>query len=178
MEFLFSGVFWGIVIMLFGLSVILKVVFHVHIPVLGIVFGLVIIFFGISIIMHSFGVKGKWHKGTETVFNEATVNDLGEKEYSTVFGKLNLDLSNVDTSQRTIRKEINVVFAGAVIKIPKDRPVKIVANATFAGIRMPDGGATAFGTYVYKSPTFDEGKPALVLKVNTIFGGAEIDMAK
>lgn len=178
MDFLFSGVFWGIVIMLIGLSVILKVVFHVNIPVFGIVFGLVIVYFGISIIMHSFGVKGKWHKGTETVFNEATVNDPGEKEYSTVFGKLNIDLSNVDISQGTVRKEINVVFAGAVIKIPKDRPVKIVANAAFAGIRLPDGGAAAFGTYVYKSPSFEEGKNALVLEVNTVFGGTEIDLVK
>ena len=43
MGFLFSGVFWGGVLVLLGISIIIKVVFHIDIPVFRVVVALVLI---------------------------------------------------------------------------------------------------------------------------------------
>ena len=177
MDFLFSGLFWGIVIMLLGLSVIVRVVFHIHIPIFQIIIGLIIIYIGLSIMLHSFGMKGVWHK-EKAVFNEATVKDTAGKEYNSIFGKLNIDLSTVDISKGSVKKEINTVFGASFIKISSKMAVKIIANAVFGGVRLPDGGTAAFGTYVYKSPSYDEKKNSLVIELNTVFGGTEIEIAK
>ncbi len=177
MDFLFGGLFWGIVIMLLGLSVIIRVVFHIDIPFFRIIMGLIIIYIGLSIMLHSFGMKGVWHK-ENAVFNEATINQPEGKEYNTLFGKLNLDLSTVDISKGSVKKEINTVFGASFIKISSKMSIKIVANAAFGGVKLPDGGTAAFGTYVYKSPSYEEKKNSLIIDLNTVFGGTEIEIVR
>jgi len=55
MGFLFSGVFWGVVVVVLGLLLILKAM-GVNIPVGKIIFGILFIYIGISMIFWSFDV--------------------------------------------------------------------------------------------------------------------------
>ena len=48
MCFLFGGVFWGIVLVLLGLSIIVRIVFNIHFPFFRILFALIIIYFGLK----------------------------------------------------------------------------------------------------------------------------------
>jgi predicted membrane protein len=181
MDFFFSGVFWGIVVMILGLSIVLNVVFKIHIPIFGVFIGLLVVYIGISILLGSFGIK-KWSprtgNSTDTVFNEQTIDDIKGNDYNVVFGKLNIDLRSVDLSAGTVTKEINTIFASSEIRISSSTPVKIEANAAFSGAKMPDENVASFGTYVYRSPNLDESKSFLRIKMNTVFGGSEIIVDK
>jgi hypothetical protein len=47
---LMSGVFWGSVLILLGLSVIIEHVFHINIPVFKMVFACLLIYLGIRLL--------------------------------------------------------------------------------------------------------------------------------
>ena len=51
MRFLSSGIFWGFIIILFGIVILIKTVFHINIPFFRILIGILIILFGISFIV-------------------------------------------------------------------------------------------------------------------------------
>mgnify|MGYP003990967287 FL=1 len=51
MPFLFSGLFWGVMLVLFGASMILRAVFNLDIPIFRIIFALVIIYFGVKLLL-------------------------------------------------------------------------------------------------------------------------------
>jgi len=47
----FNELFFGILIILFGVSLILKSIFNINIPLLKIFFGIVLIYWGITLLM-------------------------------------------------------------------------------------------------------------------------------
>ncbi len=87
MGFLASGVFWGSVIILFGISIILNSVFGISIPVFKIVLALILIYFGISIL------AGK-------AFNVPKVSTINDKTIDvTSSTKVNNSINNSDSSR-------------------------------------------------------------------------------
>ena len=57
MSFLSTAAFWGVIIVLIGLSIILREVFHVNIPFVRIIFGVLLIYWGVKIISNGFYPK-------------------------------------------------------------------------------------------------------------------------
>jgi hypothetical protein len=53
-NFLSSGAFWGVVIVLVGVGLILREVFHIQFPFLRLLFGLLLIYWGVKIIYQGF----------------------------------------------------------------------------------------------------------------------------
>lgn len=51
MNFLSSGLFWGLILVLLGLSVILKSVFHINIPLIKILLAILLIYWGITLLI-------------------------------------------------------------------------------------------------------------------------------
>src|SRR5215510_7296421 len=103
MSFLSSGAFWGAIIILFGLSIILREVFHVHIPFVRIAFGCLLLYWGLRMIT---GGLNRRH-GDSAVFSEANMSyDGSQKEYNIVFGSSNIDLFKMDLNS-TKKLEIN-----------------------------------------------------------------------
>jgi predicted membrane protein len=176
MDFLFSGVFWGLLLILIGASIILKVVFNINLPVIRTIFGILLIVFGIQILFGiSFTRKHSSSGEKDVLFEERVLPfDPGHKEYNTIFGKSTLDLSewNKDTGREKI--EINTIFANTRIKISDKTPLVIKSNTVFGSIFLPGQNINAFGTYTYKSPSYKEGKPYLFLEINTVFGATEV----
>jgi len=73
-----SAVFWGVLIIIFGLSIILKEVFHINFPFLRVIFGIFLIFWGIKVISGS-----SWKNKNEdsAIFTSANMNyDKSKKE--------------------------------------------------------------------------------------------------
>ena len=175
MDFLFSGVFWGVVLIILGLSVIVNMVFHIHIPVFRILFALLIIYVGLKVLTGGGFHPFKPDKNT-IMFGETTVKELLLKEYNVIFGKGNFDLSKASPSETTA--ELNTIFGASEVMIPSAFPVKIVVDSVFAGAQLPDGGTVSFGSSTYKTPGYDESKPHLSLKASVIFGGLQVRLAK
>jgi predicted membrane protein len=70
--------------------------------------------------------------------------------------------------------EINTVFGSGEIIIPKDVPVRIKADAAFAGTTLPNNNTSAFGSIYYESPGFNASKPFLYINISVVFGSLHI----
>lgn len=171
MNFLFSSIFWGIVIIFFGLSIIFKAVFNLDVPVFRIVFSIIIIYIGLSMLTGTSGIKNTKNKA---VFQEKKLEyQKNVSEYSVIFSKGDLDLTKIIlTENKSI--EYNVVFGSGELTINSKTPAKITASAAFGETKLPDGNSVSFATTVYKTKAYKEGEKYLDLKVNAVFGGLEI----
>jgi len=171
MGFLFSGLFWGVVIILLGITVILKAVFHVDIPLFRIIFALCIIYFGLRVLV------GGFHGGKErqtVVFGESRLSLTDDSEYNVVFGKGSLDLSGVEPGDRSDAIEFTTVFGKGTLIVNPNVPMRIKVSSAFGGVRMPDGTNIAFGDYTYRSKAYKEGSPFLNIKAAVVFGNLAV----
>ena len=151
-----AGVFWGALLILIGLALIIRFVFNVDFPVFKVLLAMFFIYIGIRILFGSF------------------YEPENNKEYNVVFGQGNFDFTRVDLSRGNVNVKIGTVFGGSKIKIDRDMPVKIVADAVFSGAELPDGSTAVFGTSTYQSETFNPDSAYLKIKLDVVFGGVEV----
>jgi predicted membrane protein len=172
------GLLFGILVILFGLGIIINVVFHVNIPVFKVLVGVFIIYLGLKVILgDGFNFRGmNWNHGHDAVFNNRTYNGISDnrKEYNAVFGKAVVDLRGVTLNEKVTRIKVTAVFGGAEVILDKDMPFRIKAEAVFGGVNMPENSAGAFGTSSYSSKNFDEGSNYLLIDCESVFGGVDI----
>jgi len=177
MDFIFSSVFWGIVVVLFGLSIIAKAVFHLNIPVFSILLGIFFIYLGISFIT---GWKIHGSAGAKTVFAEAEVSaSPGEdNDYSVVFGRSVVDLSGLKVTDKVVKVKSDTVFGETVILVDPGTPLVLMVDAAFAGASAPDGSVISFGEKTYTTKAYKEGSPHIKVKADVVFGSLKIEEKK
>ncbi len=173
MSFLFSGIFWGLVVVIVGLIIIINVIFHTNIPIFALVFGLFLIWLGIRVIV------GPSHRKTpqQAIFEEKTiVTDSSSGKYDVIFGKGVIDLTGHTIKEGITRVEINTVFGSSEIKIDSAMPVKIRASSAFGSARMPDKSMVGFGENTYRSEALKQTdtKNYLLIDLHVVFGSAEV----
>lgn len=179
MGFMFSGLFWGILLIVVGLIIIVKMIFKIDIPVGRILFSFFFIYLGISILIGGFGHKSQ----KRIMFDEQEIDVCDYKindddnEYSVVFGKGNINLANIDINETT-KIGINVTMGEAVVLIDSDMPIKIRASAAFGSVRLPDGNEVNFGHEIFTTPSYDREKDCIKIKVNVAFGAIKFKTVK
>jgi hypothetical protein len=161
-----SGTFWGVLLIFIGILLILKVLFNINIPVFRILFALLLIYFGIRILVGGTTCGLSHHE----YFNEPHVAVNRGDDYRVVFGKGVIDLTTVSLSSGTVHKEIHTVFGNSLVKVSRQLPVKIVTEAAFGAVHMPDGNVISVGRYTYTTPAFKEGEKHLLVAANVVFG--------
>jgi hypothetical protein len=171
MGFMFSGLFWGVIIILIGLTVILNVVMGVRIPLIRIVFGLLLIYWGVSLLI---GTSFRIRTSGSTVFSDSDVRATEAGKQDVIFGKATIDLTGIQLKPGANRFEVNTVFGSSVIRLDPAMPVKVVASTAFAGVRMPDGANIAFGETTYRSAGLREDSTYLLVKADVVFGSTVI----
>ena len=170
-----TGLFWGALLLLLGITLIIKVVFNIEFPIIKVFFGLVLILLGLKLLFGRF-VFPRGHIGPdETVFTERiyTAPENG-KEYSVLFAKGVYDFTNVDLSEGDFNVKISTVFGGTVIKINREMPVKIETDAVFAGAELPDGNTAVFGSAKYMTDSWNRDTAGLYIKADVVFGGLQV----
>ena len=172
MGFVFSGVFWGVILILLGVSIVLNVVFGVKIPLFRIVFALVLIYLGIRMLT---GLPF-WRKTPNAaVFEDKRIEAAGASDrYDVVFGKGVIDLTKLEVKDRPVKIEATTAFGSSVIIIDPAVSAKIKVTSAFAGARMPDGNVIVFGEYTYKTPGLKNAANYVLLEATVVFGGMEI----
>jgi predicted membrane protein len=171
MSFLSSGIFWGAVLVLFGISVLLKAVFHIDIPVFRILVGLIIIYFGLKVLTGWHGFSSV----NSAVFSDCSIAPGDIKgDYSVVFAKGTMDLSNADIKNKSVTVRVHTVFGDTTIYVDKNMPVKVQAEAVFSGVKMADGNLVSIGDLTYLSLSYKEGGNCLIIKSDTVFGSLKI----
>lgn len=175
MGFAFTGIFWGIFFLIIGITIIFKTVFNIDIPLPKIFFALFFIWLGIRIL-----IGGSLFKSDRSgvVFGETKI-DAGhfkdsKDEYSIIFGKGTIDLSNVDLSNGNVKVNINTIFGQSLIKLNPDIPAIIDLDAAFSSAKLPDKTITSFGSYTFKTKSYEEGKSHLKIKIDVVFGSVNI----
>jgi len=167
MGFLFSAVFWGVVLVIIGLSVILKAVFNIDIPVFRVVSALIIIYVGVRLLL---GPSIFRSKATAIFSDVETKVDSLASEYNIIFGKGDFDISGADLGGKPRTVKINTIFGQGIIRLGSNLPVRIDAEAVFGEALMPDQKSAVFGKTKFESSGMDETKPFLTIKAKTVFG--------
>lgn len=165
MGFLSSAFFWGGLVVLAGLSIILHSL-GVRFPLFRFALGLFFLWLGVTVIVGAFRRTGG-RDGT-VVFESGTVEaSAGRSEYSSVFGSAVFDLTGLEPGERV---EVSAVFGQARVIVDLNKPLRVEGSAAFGQARFPDGRAVVFGDRVYDGPRYRGGQPALVVKASAVFG--------
>ena len=80
----------------------------------------------------------------------------------------------MDLSKGSYHVKVSTVFGGTQIIIPRDKPVRIKADAVFAGAELPEGHTAVFGTTVYESDSWRADSASIDIKVDVVFGGVQV----
>jgi predicted membrane protein len=172
MGLLTSNIFWGTVVVIFGISILLKTIFHIDLPVFRILLGLFIIYIGVRMLA---GWNNGFSASKSAVFSETKINAAGQKgDYSVVFGKGTVDLTGIDVKEKSVKTDVHTVFGETTLIVDQAIPMKIVIDAVFAGAVTPDGNTVSMGTVTYKTKAYREGATSLDIKADVVFGAMKI----
>jgi predicted membrane protein len=168
------GLFWGLILIIIGLSIIFKVLFDISI--FRIVIAAVLILIAIKIMIGK-PIMHTDDNDNVVIFGERhyTITPIDKTEYSTVFGKTSYDLREVQNlDELHTRVEFNTVFGSTEIFLPDSIPVKIKTEAVFGTAEMPNGNSVAFGSTKYSSEDIMTDAQLLEIEANVVFGGLKI----
>lgn len=171
-----TSLFWGVVLILIGLSIIVKIVFNIDFSIFRVLFAFLLIYLGIKLFIgKDFILFSGKNTEQSIIFGERTIDKIEDgKEYNIIFGGGKLDLrSMVFPESAKIHVKINTVFGGTQIFINKNIAVEINAHTVFGGTKLPDNQTSAFGDASYKRDS-SQRKVLLILETNTVFGGTQI----
>ncbi|MGB0430172.1 MAG: LiaF domain-containing protein [Bacteroidia bacterium] len=168
-NFIFSKLFWGVVVLLIGISFISQAIFKINLPVGKIVFALVLIYVGVKMLFGAFG-KGQDHSNFMGESN-IKIENLDDAKYDVVFGSQVIDLSRAFDNGEITNIECNVVFGSAKIILPKGIKTNIKSSSVFGSVRTP-GNETTFGSSDFS--TTGVSNCIINLKVNAVFGSAKV----
>ena len=162
------NLFWGCLLILWGLSIVLGDVFHIHIPVFRLVFAFALIYFGLRILLPN-TFRRPWCPpgGMAAQSGKPGQNNV-------IFGRGSIDLSSIPLDKDGGKAEVNAIFSSARVRLGAGQAVRVQATAAFGHVRLPGGRVEAFGDTVYDTKDYSADKPFLALKVNAIFGHIEV----
>jgi len=170
-----AGLFWGAFLLLLGIALVIKVVFQVDFPVFKVLIGIFLILLGIKVLFGRVLIPSHHFEPEDTIFNERVYdNPESGKEYTVLFARGVYDFTNVDLDQGSFNAKISTVFGGTQIIIPRDKPVRIKADAVFAGAELPDGNTAVFGSTIYESDSWSPDSSSIDIKVDVVFGGVQV----
>jgi len=169
MGFVFTGVFWGLLLIVVGVLAIANTVFNVNLPIFRIVVAVFFIFLGISVLVGGFRVSTDRNT---VIFEDRNLRVTPEPgQVNVLFSQGTLDFSDYPAGGH---KEVNVVFANGILLLDKETPARVKVSAAFSSARMPDGNTVSFGDYTYQTPAFQEGEEHLSIKASVVFGSLNV----
>lgn len=172
MGIFFTPFFWGLLLIVWGVTVVISVLFRIDIPVGRIVVAFILIYLGIRMLTG----WGGFEKSNNTSFfrNETVKINPSAQEYNVIFGRREFDLTETAPSKEFLPIKIQTIFGSGVVKLNPTQPVKVHVNSCFADALTPEGNHINFGNYTYVSSNFKEGQPYLAVEATVAFGSLAI----
>jgi hypothetical protein len=162
MGIFFGNLFWGILLILWGVSLILRG-FGVNIPLAKVFFAIVIILFGIKLL-----VGGSFKCTTGKVYKESKGQFT---EYSTVFATQKIDLTHLKPGDKPVK--VNVVFASGKVILPDDVIFDSKLTTVFGSLNTPTRSYSGIAdTEQVINPGAEGDK--VFMELNTVFGRTEV----
>ena len=168
-----AGLFWGIILIIIGLSLIFRIFFDIS--VFRVIIAIVFILIGIKILIG----KPVFHSGereNDVFFGEKMISSTPEDgmTYNTIFGKTVYDFRDIQLTDQDTRISLSTVFGATEILLPPSVPVKIKADAAFAEAKMPDNNSVSFGNITYISDNVPDTASVLKIEAHVVFGSVVI----
>lgn len=169
-----TGAFWGILLIIIGLSIIIKIVFNIDFPIFKILIAFFLIYLGLKILLgHSFRPFHSCKDEHTVIFGESVfLKPEHGREYSVIFGKAVFDWQHFhpdSNDDQRIDVKINTVFGSSEMILPTDMRVRIDASAAFGEARMPNGNTATFGNTSYWADSADA-NGQLSVRADVVFG--------
>lgn len=164
MNFFFGNIFWGILLLLWGVSLILKT-FNINMPLAKIFLAVIIIMFGVKLLI---GTGTKAVKGDRTQ-GRTYIRTNKSGEYNMIFSSGQLDLSDLTESASDI--EITVVFGSAEIILPSHLNYDVEPSTVFGATVLPNKSQYGFGDGDYQAGS-GQGR-AIHIESTCVFGRIE-----
>lgn len=167
-------IFWGSILLLIGLVMIVNVIFKMDLPVMRILLAAILIFIGVKLLLGKH-VRVFNHESHEYHYSSFNADNKSQQEYNVVFSKGHVDLRNVTFDKdQPLQVEIHTVFGTTDLYLNKQTPCRIMANTAFATVNIPNGNNVVVGTSSYQSDSLDTSKPFLDIKMDVVFGSTKV----
>ncbi len=165
-----AGLFWGIILIIIGLSIIFRIFFDINI--FRIIIAVVFILIGIKILIGKPFLHAT--EGENDVFfgdRKVTSAPSNGMEYNTIFGKTVYDFRDINSlPDLNTRITVNTIFGSTDVLLSPSLPVKIKADAVFATAKMPNDNSVAFGNINYSSTNITDSTSVLEIEAHVVFG--------
>ncbi len=176
MGFIFSEIFWGLLLVVLGLAAILRS-FDIHIPIFRLIVAFFLIYLGVSMLLGTpmFDFNYRDAGPGNVIFREAqiTAEDFREDEINFIFGSGEVDFRGIPAEEIQTR-EINVIFGSTTLILDPEQLVEFDISSVFGSARLPDGNSISFGDYNYRSPGLEAETAELMMDLSVVFGSLEI----
>jgi hypothetical protein len=166
MHFVFGSFFWGMIILLIGLGIILRA-FNINLPLVRIFFGLVIILIGVKLLI---GVSGAKVKSATFFDNRHWESSSMNRDFNIVFGSGLIDLTKGDTLNQFTKREINVIFGSGTVLLNENIPTEIDVNTVFGQVHLPTRDISFFGQDTYRVKADNDSTKVMRIEANAVFG--------
>jgi predicted membrane protein len=168
----FSGsMIFGTLVILFGLLLLARNLFDLHIPVFSMVVSLGMIWIGILLIMGQV-VGGK--EGERVPFGERTMQYIpGQTNYRVLFGSGTLNLQDLRPDQ-PLHLYLDCTFGEMKLIVNREVPLQVDGTASFGSLNGPDLRTASFGNYFYTSTGYNPSLPGLTIHARVTFGELRI----
>ncbi len=167
---LFDGnIFWGSLIIILGLSMILKA-YGITFPILRLFFGGLLIYIGVYILSHRDSFSSRYSWG-DAKYKYSKISSTKEK-YSVAFCKKEIDLSYLRPQEPMII-EVSVFCSNLTIKTHPHVPVETIIDAFCSQVNTPQTSFSTFASHQYANES-SHSSPLITLRINAACSNVEI----
>jgi hypothetical protein len=164
-----QSLIWGTILVVLGLSLILKSLFHITVPLVRPLIGALLVYLGLSIMMDPFTEsvdKKTIIFGKSTLYAHEAVHT-----YNITFASGVIDLSALEVNQPR-HVTVNIVFGSGELLLNAAVPTKVTVNALCSRAALPDETLVSFGRNAYT--TINDQDPRLIIHVNAVFANIDV----
>jgi len=172
MGFLFTSVFWGVILIFWGVSLIIEKIFKIKIPIMRFLLAFIIIYAGIHLLLFRgcssnsrTNIISKSQPKVMVVSKRVNNTNIDMNEYSSVFASNIIDLTTYKDYEKGV--VINTVFGSSEVKISSEEAYNFNVNSVFGGVILPEN---------YKTGDGSTDQNVIFIDINSVFGSTTVSM--
>ncbi len=177
-EILFSGYFWGAVLILVGGAAIINAVFKLGLPVTKVAFWTLLVLIVFSVVISTLlGTFGSDHNVSMNVFggSQKLIPDQTESHaFFNIFGASTIDLTQAEPAEDGTKIRVGTLFGSTKILVNSRANYKVKAFVLFGSSKVPDQKNGIFGNDIMISARYKPQMRAFNIHLNTIFGSTQV----
>ena len=160
---------FGVLLALTGISIVVKQVFHVDLPLARIAFGLLLVWAGLAMVVGGIPSPIARHDSA-IVFSTGFVDVAQQRKVDVIFSSGTVDLTTIDPASTPPELDITTLFGSTTVLYDPSMPLRVQASSAFAHTELPNHEEFAFGDRTWQSPDYTPGRAGVNVKVASVFG--------